>query len=61
MNDQDWDSPCIIYAVYDKVLMRIKDAITYMNLVDTETDSPLHCYGRHKETENENLTFDIRV
>ena len=35
MNDQDWDSPCIIYAVYDKVLMRIKDAITYMNLVDT--------------------------
>ena len=41
--------------------MRIRDAITYRNLVDTVTESPLYCYGRHKETESENLTFDVRV
>ena len=58
--DRHQVSPCIIFAFYNREVMRIEDIISEDNLFDTLTTSPHYIHRKPIRVTNENLSFDIR-
>ena len=59
--DQHQVSPCIIYGLLNRVVMRIEDMISEDKSYYTSTTSSHYIHRKPMGETNENLSFDIRV